>query len=236
MSAKTYKTSLQRKSLRCEDSGVFRFDRPFGFSSEPGQWFRLTLDTAEGRQTHTFSDAAAPDELEIDLATRLTGSAFKNALEALVAGDRVTISGPGGHLRAPEGTERIAFLMGGVGIAPGRAIIRDRVRRADDSAKLCLFYGNADDTCVVFGSEFEDYAARLPWFKLVHVIAEPSAAWTGETGLISAEVVRRHIDPDDGWHFLVAGPPAMIDPMREVLAELCVGDDRATFEAFSGYR
>jgi len=214
---------------------VFRFDRPFGYSAAPGQWFRLTLGTAERRQTKTFSDAAAPDELEIDLATRLTGSAFKDALKALVPGDRVTISGPGGHLRAPEGTQRIAFLMGGVGIAPGRAIIRDRVRRADDSAKLCLFYGCNDDGCVVFGNEFDDYAARLPWFKLVPVIAEPSGTWTGETGLISADVVRRHIDPDDGWHFLVAGPPAMIDPMRAVLAELGVGDDQATLETFSGY-
>jgi len=236
MAARTYETVLQRRLLRCKDTGVFRFDRPFGYSSEPGQWFRLTLDTAEGRQTRTFSDAASPDELEIDLATRLTGSAFKNALGALVPGDKTTISGPGGHLKAPLGTTRIAFLMGGVGIAPARGIIRDRVRRADDSAKLCLFYGSEDDTCVVFGDEFEDYATRLPWFKLVPVIAEPSAAWSGESGLISAEVVRRHIEPDDGWHFLVAGPPAMIDPMRKVLADLSVGDDRATFEAFSGYR
>ena len=231
----TYQTSLQRKMLRCEDTGVFRFDRPFGYSAAPGQWFRLTLDTQDGPQTKTFSDAAAPDELEIDLVTRLSGSAFKRALLALRIGDRVTISGPGGRLRAPDDSERIALLMGGVGIAPGRAILRDRVRRADGSAKLCLFEGSNDDSCVVFGSEFDDYAARLGWFELVSVIADPSAQWTGEAGLISADVISRHIEVGDGWHFLVAGPPAMTDAMRGVLAQLGVSDDRATFETFSGY-
>ena len=235
MAAKTHETTLLRASLLCEDTGVFRFDRPFGFEAKPAQWLRLTLDTAEGPQTKTFSDAAAPDELEIDIGTRLTGSAFKNALKALAPGDQVTIAGPGGRLAAPDGASRIAFLMGGVGITPGRSIIRDRVRRADDSAKLCLFSGSNTDDCVLFGHEFDDYATRLPWFKLVPVIARPSAGWTGESGFITADTVRRHIDPDDGWHFLVAGPPSMIGPMRAVLADLGVGSDRASFEEFSGY-
>ena len=235
MPARTYETTLQRRLIRCGDTGVFRFGRPFGWSARAGQWFRLTLETAEGQQTKTFSDAAAPDELEIEMATRLTGSAFKNALEALVPGDRVTIAGPGGNLVAPEGATRVAFLMGGVGIAPARAIIRDRIRRADDSAKLCLFYGTMDDTCSVFLDEFEDHAARLPWFKLVAVVAQPSPEWRGETGFITADKVRRHIEPDEGWHFLIAGPPPMIEPMRAVLDDLGIGKDRATFEAFTGY-
>jgi ferredoxin-NADP reductase len=235
MPAKSYTTSLQRKSLRCEDTGVFRFDRPFGFDAKPGQWLRLTLDTAEGPQTKTFSDAAAPDELEIDITTRLTGSAFKDALKAMDPGDHVTIAGPGGRLRAPAGAKRVALLMGGVGIAPGRGIIRDQVRRADGSTKLCLFYGSNTDSCVLFGNEFEDYAARLPWFKLVSVVATPTPAWTGESGFITSDTVLRHIEPDDGWHFLVAGPPSMIGSMRAVLTELGIGEDRATFEEFTGY-
>ena len=235
MPARTYTTTLQRSSLRCENTGVFRFDRPFGFDAVPGQWLRLTLETAEGPQTKTFSDAAAPDELEIDISTRLTGSAFKNALKELSPGDKVTIAGPGGRLRPPESATRVALLLGGVGISPGRAIIRDRVRRADGSARLCLFYGSNEDSCVLFGDEFDDYAARLPWFDFVSVVARPTPAWTGETGFITADLVRRHIEPDDGWDFLVAGPPGMIAPMRVVLSGLGVTDDRATFEEFTGY-
>ena len=235
MALTSYEVPFTSRFECVKDVGLFRFERPLGYQSRAGQWFRLTLDTREGEQTKTFSDAAAPDETTFDLATRLTGSAFKDALEDLRPYDLVHVAGPGGRLSIPAEARRVAFLMGGIGVTPARSMIRDRVRRDDGSVETVLFYGNNDDTCVPFAEEFDDYSARLAWFRLVSVIECPTKEWTGERGFINADTVRKHIDLTKGWHFIVAGPPGMIAPMQKVLAELGVDERHATFESFAGY-
>ena len=63
----------------------------------------------------------------------------------------------------------------------------------------------------------------------------PSSAWAGERGYITADIVRRHCDPLDGWHWFVAGPPAMAQAMDRVVAALGLPGDRVSREPFSGY-
>ncbi len=128
---------------------------------------------------------------------------------ALRPGDAVTVSGPGGRLGVPQDVTRVAFLMGGVGVAPARAIIRDRVLREDGSAELVLFYGNNTQDCVPFDDELRAFADRADFFRLVEVIARPRPDWEGERGFITPRLVEHHIDPHDGWYFIVAGPPAI---------------------------
>jgi ferredoxin-NADP reductase len=235
MAAPTYETRLI-DGRRCGDgTGIFRFERPAEYRERAGQWLRLTLGTREGAVTHTLSDAAAPSEPTIDVAVRLTGSPFKDALLGLSPGATVSFQGPGGRLAIPEDARRVAFLMGGVGIAPARSLIRDRVLRNDASAELVLFYGNNDSSCVPFGDEFRDIDDRLDWFSLVEVIARPDPGWTGETGFITAELVRRHLDTAGDWRYVVAGPPAMLEPMRAVLDDLGVPAESRLFESFTGY-
>jgi len=84
-----------------ESTGTFRLTRPTGYTFRAGQFFTLTLNTREGVQTKHFSHANAPQDPGIELTTRLTGSAFKEALQALHPGEEVTISGPGGGLCFP---------------------------------------------------------------------------------------------------------------------------------------
>lgn len=234
MPAPTFTTTFLSTERCCAATDLFRLARPGTYRARPGQWFRLTLDTREGPQTKTFSDAAAPSEPTMDIATRLTGSAFKDALAALEPGVPVTIAGPGGRLGIPEGARRVAFLMGGVGIAPARSMIRDRVLRADLSTELVLFYGNNDEECVPFDLELRDFSERWGFFRLIEVIAEPHAHWIGERGFMTPQLVERHIDPHDGWHFIVAGPPAMLEPMRTVLDALEVPAEHRSFESFGG--
>jgi ferredoxin-NADP reductase len=212
----------------------FRFKKPPGFVYAAGQFALLSIGTREGEQTKTFTLSSAPRDPHLEITTRLTGSAFKDALLALRPGDPVRLSGPSGSMVAPVDAERIAFLAGGVGVTPARSIIRDSVQRAA-GRELVLFYGNRDEDSIPFGAEFDGYAAADSRIRVVHVLERPGPAWTGETGYITASVVRRHVDPLDGWRFFVSGPPAMIEPMRLVVADLAVPDERLAFESFAGY-
>lgn len=227
--------TLESSTSPCEGTRMFRFSRPEGYSFAAGQSLALTLPTREGEQTKSFSHCDAPGDDRTEVLTRMTGSAFKDALAALRPGDAVSMRGPSGRLTVPAGVDRAAFLVGGVGITPMRSIVRDSILRGTGLRAL-VFDANIDDTCIPLREEFDSWEREHPSVRFVHVLERPSAAWTGERGFITSETVQRHCDPLDGWHWFVSGPPAMVDAMHRVLDALGVDAAHASFESFAGYR
>jgi ferredoxin-NADP reductase len=221
--------------LMCAATATFSFTRPAIPSFTPGQYLSLTIDTREGPLTHLFSHADAPGDDEAMILTRLTGSAFKDALLAMKPGAEASMRGPEGRLTVGPEMARAAFLVGGVGVSPARSILRDAALRGTGPEYL-VFDGNKDETCVPFKDEFDAYELQRPTMRFVHVLEQPSEAWRGERGFVTADIVRHHCDPLDGWHWFVAGPPAMVTAMQAVLDELKVPAASATFELFTGYR
>lgn len=229
----TYRIEFRMKAA-CDRVTGFRFDKPEGYTFQAGQYFRLTLQTAEGERTESFSHASAPGDPFIEMATRMSGSPFKAALSILVRGDEVSIEGPFGSLTLPPGVDRACFLAGGVGITPARSIIRDAEQRRT-GLRVRLFYGNHDQACIPYSGEFTEYSRKDRRFEVVHVLQEPLPGWTGEVGFITAELVRRCLVSAEGWHFFVAGPPDMVSAMQAVLAEIGVSEAHTSIEHFTGY-
>lgn len=213
---------------------TFTFGRPVGYAFGPGQFLSLSLDTRDGAQTKHFTICSSPGDTDLSITTRLSGSAFKDALLALATGQEVAITDPRGAMTLKAGVRKVAFLVGGVGVTPARCIIRDAVQRGDGPTFL-VFYGNLDQDSIPFLGEFDSYEAEHPEISVVHVLANPKPGWSGETGFITADIVRRHVDPADGWHWVVAGPPAMIEAMKLVLADLEIPPERVSLEVFAGY-
>jgi ferredoxin-NADP reductase len=61
----------------------------------------------------------------------------------------------------------------------------------------------------------------------------PPAGWAGERGLITAEMVRIHLElAEDTRPFIVAGPPQMVAAMERVLDTLEVPAARRLVERF----
>ena len=207
-----------------------RLERPEGYEFTPGQWLRLTLPTAEGEQTKTFTNATAPGDDWLEIATRISGSPFKAALEQLGPGDEVEIAGPGGRLVLPQDTAKVAFLVGGVGVTPARSMLRDAMQRGRRFSDAVVIYGNRDAACTPYLDELEEMAPA--GVRVVSVLEHPDERWEGERGLVTAELVRRHADISDGRLVFVAGPPPMVEAMQAVLDELGVAQDRRRIEWF----
>lgn len=213
---------------RCADIASARFERPEGYGFVPGQYLVLTLDTDEGAQSKPFTHSSAISDPYLEMTTRLSGSAFKNALAALVPGAKVRLRGPAGHLVVPRSERRVAFLAGGVGITPAISMLRSW--DPSEAPEAVLFYGNREAGCVPFARELETLG--LERLRVVHVLEEADASWAGETGFITPGIVARHIDPHDGWLFVVAGPPVMVAAMERSLEVLGVPAERALIERF----
>ncbi|MFA5844209.1 MAG: FAD-dependent oxidoreductase [Coriobacteriia bacterium] len=225
---------LERVDL-VEGVASFRFERPKGYAYEPGQYFDVRLEAVrDGRDVERFTISCAPGDAYLEFTTRLSGSAYKTALQALPEGGAVAVSDAAGRLVVPPGELETGFLLGGIGITPARSILRDAAQRGT-GLSATLFYGSRDASSVAFRNELDAYETGGAGVRVVHVLAAPSPGWAGETGFITAEMVRRHVnDPSRLW-WAVSGPPAMVAAMRTVLDDLRVPPDRAAFEFFAGY-
>ncbi len=230
----SYSVELIGSEVCGSSTGTFRFTRPGGYTFHPGQHIALTLDTRDGQQTKRFSHADAPLDGAIELTTRLSGSAFKDALLALEPGTAVRMRGPSGRLRVPEGAGSAGFLTGGVGITPVRSIVRDAIAR-DLPLRIVLFYGNREPGCIPYADELRGYASRRADFTCVEIVEAPDAAWAGPVGYVTADVVRAVVSPPEIDHWIVSGPPAMVDAMGRLVEELGIPADDVSYERFAGY-
>ena len=208
-----------------------RFSRPPGFEFVPGQWIVLTLSVGDRRLAETFTICSAPSDDYLEITTRLSGSAYKNALGGLALGDCAVVTGPGGRLALPQDSARVVFLVGGVGITPARSMLRDACARGRTFEDAVLFYANRDTSCVPFEAEFAEMAGS--GVRTVLCYEHPPEGWGGESGFITAEMVHRHLPRGrEDRPFIVAGPPQMVGAMERVLDELEVPSGRRLVEHF----
>jgi NAD(P)H-flavin reductase len=64
------------------------------------------------------------------------------------------------------------------------------------------------------------------------VLERADERWSGERGLVTAEIASRHIEVHDGRPIFVAGPPPMVQAMQAVLDELGVSQEQRRIEWF----
>ncbi|MBS9534354.1 FAD-dependent oxidoreductase [Mycobacterium sp. M1] len=238
-----YDSHLIRRELIAEDTMAFYFAKPEGYEFQPGQSFQLTLidpPPAEDRggATREFTIASAPHEPELMIAMRLRDSGFKDLLKDAPPLTSVTISEADGDLLLHRDVARPAVLLaGGIGITPFLSIAR-HAAHASLEHPIHLFYSNWRPEVAAFLPELQAIAAANPNFRLVTVMTEPEKSiqpWSGETGVIDPELLRRHLDDLAKPVYYLAGPPAMTLAMLDMLLDLGVEDGAIKSAEFLGY-
>lgn len=237
-----YESQLQRRELIAEGTMAFYFAKPAGYQYEPGQSVQVTLidppKTDAKGSTREFTIASAPHEDELMIAMRLRDSAFKDFLKGAPPGTAVTISEADGDLVLHRDTSRPAVLVaGGIGITPFLSIARHAVRESLQHP-LYLFYSNWRPELAAFLTELEQMQDANPQYRLIATMTEPQAAaqpWSGETGVIGPELLRRHLPDLSSPIYYLAGPPAMALAMLDMLQDLGIDDDAIKSAEFYGY-
>jgi ferredoxin-NADP reductase len=221
---------------------AFHFDKPDGFEFRAGQAIDLTLlnppeTDAEGN-TRAFSIVSAPFDPDLMIATRMRDTAFKRTLRSMPLGTQVKIEGPSGSFTLHKNSAKPAvFLAGGIGITPFFSIIR----QADHDRlphQLYLFYSNRSPEDAPFLGTLEELTKSNPNFHLVLTMTEMSRSskpWTGETSFINGEMLKKNLPSLQGPIYYIAGPPAMVTAMRQMLVQANVDEDDIRTEEFAGY-
>jgi ferredoxin-NADP reductase len=233
---------LKDRKEVAEGTMAFQFEKPSGWTFKAGQYLDMTLldpsETDSEGNVHSFSIASAPHEGTLMVATRMRDTAFKRVLKTMPFGTAVKIEGPSGDLILQNGFARTAaFLAGGISITPFRSIVHWAAKEKSPN-RIVLFYSNRRPEDAPFLAELQSLEKDNPKYKLIASMTEMEKShqpWNGETGLIDQGMLGRHLKGAASPIYYIAGPPAMVKGLHEMLSKTGINDDDIRAEDFSGY-
>lgn len=218
---------------------AFHFEKPRDFSFKAGQAVDVTLigNAEKVGPPHAFSLVSAPFEERLTIATRLRDSRFKQALRAMTPGSPVRIEGPLGSLILHNNRARPAvFVAGGIGVTPFVSILR-QAAHARLEQRLILLYSNRRPEDAAYLSELralERTNGNCSLLATMTQAAKSSMPWTGQTGSIDRALIERVSSELVAPIYYVAGPPTMVEDLRQTLNSAGIDDDIRS-EEFYGY-
>lgn len=205
-----------------------------GLAFTPGQYCWVTLgDSPFVLQQHPFtvaSSAARPSRIEF--AVKNLGD-FTGSVKDTPAGTRAYVEGPyGGFTLDPDPAVGGFFVAGGIGVTPFLSMLRT-ARDHGDRRPFVLVYANPAWDGVAFREELDGLRAALN-LTVVHVLETPPDGWAGETGLVTTDLIARHLP---GWavnryHYYACGPGPLMDAAAAAFAALGVPPWRWASERF----
>jgi len=207
-----------------------------GFEFEPGQFaWLVTGATPWSSQQHPLSissSAVRSADRGLEFSIKALGDWSSTVVPQLAPGTRIWVDGPFGAFtidrRAAQG---FVLVAGGIGIAPVRSMLLT-MRDRGDRRHVVLFHAAHDETRIIFREELEALRDTVT-LDIVYVLEAPAADWTGERGLITEDVLRRHLPAQlHGYGCFVCGPPAMMDATETMLVSLGVPSGSIDTERF----
>jgi ferredoxin-NADP reductase len=237
-----YKVKLQAQKTLCAGTTAFYFEKPKDFEFEAGQFFNFTLlspdETDLEGNTRALSIASAPHERNLMVAMRARTTAFKRNLNSLPLGTELLLQGPFGWMTLPRNTKRPAVLLaGGIGITPFRSLVCSEAE-SFSARRILLFYSVRVPEEAAFLEELREMEHRKMRYKLVCTVTQPEKSrmgWRGETGRISIQLLSKWIPDLSVPIYYIAGPPAMVNGVRQMLIGAGVAEEEIRAEEFYGY-
>lgn len=200
----------------------------------PGQFAWLTLGASPwAMREHPFSISSSPTVPgALEFTIKAVGD-FTSTIGMIRPGERAYVDAPYGNffVDPQSDAEGFVFVAGGSGIAPILSMLR-ALADLGEQRPIWLFYGNRCWERVIAREELDALASRLR-LQVVHVLGEPSADWAGERGMVTFDVLRRHLPADVSlYDAFVCGPVPMAREIQRDLARLGVPRRRLHSEIF----
>lgn len=183
---------------------------------QPGQFFSLSHPLGDRVITRAYSVAAPPSGNRFELClNRVQEGRFSPFLFDLSPGDLVDCKGPYGNFTWRTPVTDSVLIATGTGIAPFRAMLRDRTA-LDRTPDVILLFGVRHERNLLYREEFEQMARECGNFRFWPTLSRPEPSWPGRVGH-----VQNHLDEAIAGRteltFYVCGLKAMVDDVRQML-------------------
>jgi predicted ferric reductase len=182
------------------------------FTYAPGQFqFIRICSRSIGRTEHPFTIASSPArQAGISLTIKESGD-FTRDIGLVQPGDYATAHGPFGRFSHTfhRDEQDLVFVAAGVGITPHISMLR-YMSDLREPRRVLLVYASRTATDILFQDELRAIAAgELPALKVVHVLSDPPASWSGQVGRLDADRLIQLSGGAAGKAFYLCCPPAM---------------------------
>jgi ferredoxin-NADP reductase len=216
---------------------TFKVKEPFSF--KPGQYCFITIKNLKfpdqrGNKRH-FSIVNSPERKGIiTFTTRESESGFKKTLKEMEIGTEVEMGPIAGVFTLPEDTKRsLVFIAGGIGITPFMSMLQ-YLKETGNPYNITLIYSNRDQASTAYLEEIQQFPAKIPNLKLVLTMTEDNN-WQGEKRKIDAQFINDYCPKSNSYHYMVVGPPPMVEAVQKSLDEAGVSQENVKIERFTGY-
>jgi ferredoxin-NADP reductase len=213
----------------------FKPESPLRFTA--GQFTELVVPHVEADdrgQKRWFTISSSPTDELVSITTKFAGeqsSSFKRALFALQPGAEVTLAEAMGDFVLPKFTQTpLVFVAGGIGITPVHSIL-EWLATTTEQRPIQLLYGVRNEDEIIFQDTFDKAGVHA-----TIVVGEPSAAWGGERGRISAELITSLEDLDNDSLIYVSGPEVMVQDLKRDLRQAGIKPSQIVVDEFPNYQ
>lgn len=235
---KELRATFTERIKRTETIESFRFLPSEKMEFAAGQFLEVIFDAVDRKNRDLnkyLSFSSSPTKDYVEVTKRLSESAFSGKLKGLKAGDSVILKGPLGNCAYDPKHDKMAFLIGGIGITPVISIIEYVVEKKLP-ASIVLFYSNRTPEEIAFKRELDAWRAAACNVKVIYTVTDcPPKDNTCEFGYIDKNAVAANIPDIKERMTFIFGPPGMVDAMKKVCADLGLDADKVKTESFAGY-
>ena len=178
--------------------------------------------------TRPFSISSAPLEadknnrIQITLRRKPGGYVSTWVWDNWKVGSEVVFDGAfgEGYYNSIRDSAHVVGIAGGSGITAFRSIALD-MADSHRPAKFTILYGSRNQNDIIFYDELKRIADESGGAIELHcILSEPSDGWDGETGFISADIIKRLVPDWDKVSYYVSGPQAMYDYLDKEFAAM----------------
>jgi ferredoxin-NADP reductase len=215
-------------------------DRFLPFTFIPGQFLNVAFWIGGAKMNRSYSISSSPNEREfVDLTIRREprGAVSRHIDDLLKVGDLIESGGPVGKFTfTGEEADSIVLLSGGVGITPMISISRYLTERSWPG-DIFFIYSCRTPADFIFADKIPALQRLNPKLHVTVTMSKPDGTdWKGARGRITKEWLTQLVPDLASRRCHLCGPPAMMDSVKAIFAELGIPSDHLKTETFGAVK
>ncbi|OEH85991.1 hypothetical protein BHU72_14900 [Desulfuribacillus stibiiarsenatis] len=196
-----------------------------------GQFMFLQICTNQKvSEAHPFTISSSPTEENLKVSVKALGD-FTSQLPNVPIGTKAYIDGPYGVFTLQHMPSTCYVLIaGGIGITPFISMLR-KLHAESSNKKILLLWCNKTEQDIAFCKELEELELSMEHLRVIHILSQ-QPDWHGETGYLTSDKLRTYCAEYTHAHFLICGPPGMLQMVRKELQLMDIPSTHIHYEKF----